>query len=153
MNIEKMVRRWEQFETDLASHDKWINEISKRAWNKKNTLNNIEKIVEQRNTCKRNCNEIKTYQKHIEDFFTTANNLEEISGSTNVKTSMNRIQNEFSNIKDNNDRDLEEIEAILVVIETYEQKLQEATQWLDDFETKVDGCSDIKIFNDDVRIS
>ena len=94
MNIEKMVRRWEQFETDLASHDKWINEISKRSWNKKNTLNNIEKIVEQRNTCKRNCNEIKTYQKHIEDFFTTANNLEEISGSTNVKTSMNRIQNE-----------------------------------------------------------
>ena len=95
-----MVRRWEQFENDLASHKTWISEMTKRTWNKKHEFNNLEEIIEQRNACQRNCSDIKLYEKHMEDFMTCANNLEEISGSVNVKTSKLQTQNEFTNIKD-----------------------------------------------------
>ena len=137
MNIEKMVRRWEQFENDLASHKTWISEMTKRAWNKKDELKTLEQIIEQRNVCKRNCADIKLYEKHMEDFLTCANNLEEISGSVNVKTSKTQTQNEFYNIKDGNLKDLEETEAILLVTEHYERSLHEAKQWLDSFESKI----------------
>jgi methyl-accepting chemotaxis protein len=73
----------------------------------------------------------------MEDFLTYANNLEEISGSVNVKTSKMQTQNEFYNIKDGNVKDLEEIEAILLVMEHYERSLLEAKQWLDSFESKI----------------
>ena len=143
MNIEKMVRRWEQFENDLASHKTWISEMTKRTWNKKHEFNNLEEIIEQRNACQRNCSDIKFYEKHMEDFMTCANNLEEISGSVNVKTSKLQTQNEFTNIKDGNLKDLEEIEAILIVLEHYERTLAESKEWLDSFDQRTDESEDI----------
>ena len=142
MNIEKMVRRWEQFETDLASHKRWMGEVTQKTWNKKEGLESMDQLVELRNGCKRTFNDIISYEKHISDFLTTSNNLEEISGSKNVAISINQTQNEFANIKESNAKDLEEIEAILIVTENYERSLQEAKEWLDTFEAGLEACED-----------
>ena len=63
-----MVRRWEQFETDLASHKTWIGEVTKQTWNKKEGLESMDQLVELRNGCKRTFNDILNYEKHISDF-------------------------------------------------------------------------------------
>ena len=161
MNLEKMLRRWEQYERELCAHSQWIDQYMGLRWDR-SPIQTTDDLSELARTCTHCCREITAYQREIEEFSALGNQLVRTSGDSSsagaaagmksVQNSVSSIQKKFEALRDEFSKDSEEFERLTCQLKVVDAKTSEATDFLNSLARKMEECSDVTALFDHLNV-